>query len=317
MSYYGDWAPYVPVAQRKRNGTRQAQKRMKKGESLQPVEIAGNVIAKTFWGQAWCKHFEQYRDFANRLPRGKTYARNGSVCDLRITKGKITGMVCGSQLYDVDITIKPLDSKKWKAIRKQCGKSVHSLIDLMRGQLSDEVIGQLTDAEKGMFPLGDEMSLSCDCPDYSSLCKHLAAVMYGAGNRLDTSPDLLFLLRGVDQSELIADAIASGNAQNDVGLNTESGLEGDDLGAIFGIEMAETPTVKKKTPRKKPAVKKRVSRKKAIKKKVAKKKPAKKNASQEKGRQEKDVEEVNREEKGCEESGEKTGGQKESCEEEP
>lgn len=277
MSYYRDWAPYVPVAQRKRNGLRRAQKRMKKGESLQPVSIAGNKIAKTFWGQAWCDHFEQYRDFANRLPRGKTYARNGSVCDLRITKGKITGMVSGSALYDVVIKIKPLDSKKWKTIRKNCGSSVHSLIDLMRGQLSDEVIARLTDAKAGMFPIGNEMSMSCDCPDYSSLCKHLAAVMYGVGNRLDSSPELLFLLRGVDQSELIAEAIASGNAQSDVGLDTESDLQGDDLGAIFGIEMAETPTVKKKASRKK-AVKKKASPKK--KKATQKKRAAKKRTGQ-------------------------------------
>lgn len=280
MSYYNDWAPYVPVAQRKANGVREATKRMKKGDSLQPVKIVGNQIAKTFWGRAWCSHFESYRDYANRLPRGKTYARNGSVCDLRVMPGKVTGMVCGSELYDVVIRIEPLKAKQWAAIRKSCGESVHSLIDLMRGHLSDEVIGRLTDPKTGMFPIGTQMRMSCDCPDSSRLCKHIAAVMYGVANRLDASPELLFVLRAVDQNELITDAIASPGAGDAMGLDQESSLAGEDLGAIFGIEMAEEP-VKKKPVKKKPVKKKAVKRK-AVKKKVVKKKAVKKKAARKK-----------------------------------
>ncbi|MGB7347637.1 MAG: SWIM zinc finger family protein [Pirellulaceae bacterium] len=292
MSYYDrEWEPYVPVAQRKANGKREAKKRLKKGENLQPVEIAGRTIVKTFWGQAWCDHFESYRDFANRLPRGRTYARNGSIADLRITTGRITGMVCGSDLYQVEIQIGPLKAAKWKAIRKGCGTSVHSLIDLMRGKLSDDVIARLTDAKEGMFPIGNEMSLSCDCPDYSRLCKHLAAVMYGVGNRLDASPELLFVLRGVDQSELIAEALGSDQASSAMGLDSQSDLDGEDLGAIFGIEMAEVPTkrksvrkapVKKKLAKKKEPKKKNIVKKKAAKKKPGKKQPTKRKPSSKK-----------------------------------
>ncbi|TWT94337.1 SWIM zinc finger family protein [Neorhodopirellula pilleata] len=277
MSYYGRWAPYVPVARRKANGVREAQTRMKKGQSLQPVQIAGTKISKTFWGQAWCEHFEGYRDFSNRLPRGKTYARNGSVCHLEITPGKIFGLVCGSELYDVNIQIDALPAKKWKAIRKDCQHSVLSLIDLMRGKLSEEVIARLTNPKDGLFPIGKEMSLSCDCPDYSRLCKHLAAVMYGVAARLDSQPELLFVLRGVDQSELIADAIST--QESDLGLEAASDFEGDDLGAIFGIEMASPA---KDLPKKKKAAKKKSVKKKASKKKTSKKKASKKKASKKK-----------------------------------
>lgn len=280
MAFYGRWAPYVPVAQRRSNGKRQVQARMKKGESPQPINIPGRKIATTFWGQAWCDHFEQYRDYSNRLPRGRTYARNGSIADLRITSGTIKAMVCGSSLYDIVIEIKPLSKKKWNAICHDCGTSVHSLIDLMRGKLSDDVIRRMTDPAEGMFPIGREMSLSCDCPDYSKLCKHLAAVLYGVGHRLDTSPDLLFKLRGVDQNELIARAIANGSTGDAVGLEHQSELDGEDLGALFGIEMTEvsaTPA-KKKAARKttKKASKKNI---KTTQKKVAKKKQNRKKSS--------------------------------------
>lgn len=282
MSYYGRWAPYVPVARRKAHGVREAQSRMKKGQSLQPVQIVGNKISKSFWGQAWCEHFEGYRDFSNRLPRGKTYARNGSVCHLAITPGRIFGLVCGSELYDVNIKIDAITPKKWKAIRNNCRQSVHSLIDLMRGKLSDEVIARLTDTNNGLFPIGKEMTLSCDCPDYSRLCKHLAAVMYGVAARLDSQPELLFVLRGVDQRELIADAIAS--QDSDMGLEAASDFDNDDLGSIFGIEMAPPTTtslksktnVKRKSTKK--LIKKKVIRKKAT-KKVTTKKPLKKKAT--------------------------------------
>jgi len=285
MRYDGRWAPYVPVARRKANGVRQAQSRVKKGRSLQPVQISGRTISNTFWGQAWCKHFEGYRDFSNRLPRGKTYARNGSVCHLEITSGKIFGLVCGSELYDVNIKIDPLPSKKWKAIRDDCRQSVHSLIDLMRGRLNEEVIARLTNTHDGMFPIGKEMSLSCDCPDYSRLCKHLAAVMYGVAARLDSQPELLFVLRGVDQSELIADAITSQNS--DLGREASSDFDDDDLGAIFGIEMASPTNVaakKKKIKKQKRTAKNGVKKpsKNAIKKKTAAKKPARKKPAKKK-----------------------------------
>ncbi len=296
MSWHRGFAPYVPVAQRKARGKQAAAKRMKKGESLQPIIIAGNKIATTFWGQSWCTHLEKYSDYANRLPRGRTYARNGSIADLRITRGQITAMVCGSSLYDIKIKITPMDDSEWNAICRECGTSIHSLIDLMRGKLGDDVIGRMTDPKRGMFPAGSEIKMGCNCPDGASLCKHLAATLYGVGNRLDAAPELLFLLRGVDQNELISQAMAAENATSAMGLDSDSELAGEDLGAIFGIEMAESAPAavakqntrkraKKKVAKKavtKKANKKKASVKKPVKKKLVKKKSAKKKATQRK-----------------------------------
>jgi len=264
---------------------KKALKRMEKGESLQGIEIKARKITTTFWGNSWCQHLEKYSDYANRLPRGRTYARNGSIADLRITKGKITAMVCGSSLYDITITIDALPAATWKSICRDCSTSIHSLMDLMRGKLGDEVIRRITEPTSGMFPSGKEIKLRCSCPDGAYLCKHLAATLYGVGHRLDTAPELLFLLRGVDQNELISQAITAENATSAMGLDGGDGgadFVGEDLGAMFGIEMAgesesSVTAVAKKVVKKK-AVKKKAAKKKAAKKKVVKKTAVKKAA---------------------------------------
>ena len=85
--YYYGFKPYVPVAQRRAQAAREVAKRIKKGQAVSPVRIEGRTIASTFWGKAWCTNLESYSDFANRLPRGRTYVRNGSVVDLKIEQG--------------------------------------------------------------------------------------------------------------------------------------------------------------------------------------------------------------------------------------
>ena len=238
MDTIGEWDPYVPVAERKRLAEKEAKRRLKKGQSLAPIRITARKIATTFWGTAWCDNLDHYSDFANRLPRGRTYARNGSIVDLQIKTGKITALVAGSSPYDVKITIKKLDAKRWNQLRKQCAESIHSLIDLMRGKLPDDVLHRLTDPNKGMFPSPREISLSCNCPDGASLCKHLAAVLYGVGHRLDSEPDLFFRLRGVDQQDLITEALSSQSVDTALGLDQESAIDSGDLESIFGIDLA-------------------------------------------------------------------------------
>ncbi|WP_404307798.1 SWIM zinc finger family protein [Neorhodopirellula lusitana] len=281
MSWHRRFAPYVPVGQRKAEGKLEAQRRLKKGESLQPIEINGRAIATTFWGMGWCSHLEKYCDYSNRLPRGRTYARNGSIADLRIFKGKITSMVCGSSLYDITIKIDALPSGRWADIYRSCSSSIHSIMDLMRGRLGDDVIRRITDPQSGMFPASDELHLKCSCPDGAYLCKHLAATLYGVGHRLDTLPDLLFQLRGVDQNDLISQAISPEGASSAMDLDQESGLDGADLSDIFGIDLADspsTPTPVTKQTTKRKAAQKSAARRKSSKKKAVKKKASNKNA---------------------------------------
>jgi uncharacterized Zn finger protein/DNA-binding XRE family transcriptional regulator len=146
---------------------------------------------------------ESFSDYANRLPRGRTYIRNGSVCHLEIDSGRIKAIVSGSELYNVAITITPLAKKKWAAVKRSCAGRIGSLIDLLRGKLDHSVMQVVSDRQSGLFPQPGEMKFDCDCPDWAGMCKHVAAVLYGVGTRLDQSPEMLFLLRGVNHEELI------------------------------------------------------------------------------------------------------------------
>lgn len=242
--------PYVSVAQRRANAAREMGKRLKKGEASSPVQIEGSKITSTFWGKAWCTNLESYSDFSNRLPRGRTYVRNGSVVHLTMAKGQIHALVSGSDLYQVEIKIASHAKKDWQALKEQCSGKIGSLVELLQGKLSKAVMELVTDRSQGLFPKPKEITMKCSCPDYAGMCKHIAAVMYGVGHRLDSSPELLFQLRGVDHLELIEQAIPSRPAKTKLSVPT---LATDDLGAIFDIEIGEAATpsvasqVRKKT----------------------------------------------------------------------
>ena len=236
MSYY-EWRAYVPVAERRRKAEKTLTKLKKKGQSIDPVQIEGRTIAKTFWGRSWCTNLERYSDFASRLPRGRTYVRNGSVLDLQIAKGEVKAMVSGSALYTVRVAIAPATTKRWKAICKDCAGSIDSLVELLQGRLSKGVMDRVCREGDGLFPAPKEIELSCSCPDWADMCKHVAAVLYGVGARLDHNPALLFRLRGVDENELLA------SAGNDLPLQTTAPaatkvLDDGNVAALFGLEMA-------------------------------------------------------------------------------
>ena len=280
MGWY-QWAPYVPVAERRRRANKKMASLRKRGVDIQPIEIEGRKIAKTFWGQAWCDHLEGFSDFDNRLPRGRTYVRNGSVCHLAIAKGNIEARVIGSEIYNLRIRIKTLKPKTWNAVKGRCAGQIGSLLELLRGNLSDHVMEVVTDRQKGLFPLSGEIKFDCDCPDWAVMCKHVAAVLYGIGARLDENPKLLFTLRGVNHDELIAT-----DAEAAVGAATRSGkskrLAADDLSDVFGIEIdaghsADSADSARATPRKKAKKKARPATQKA-KKTTNKKTPKKKSA---------------------------------------
>ncbi len=231
MPYY--WKPYVPVSQRRAKAKKQIEKMRKKGKNIEPVEIEGRAIARSFWGKAWCDHLESFSDFENRLPRGRTYARNGSVCHLEILPGRIEAIVSGSELYNIVIHIEPLKKKVWNSIKKQCAGKIGTMLELLQGKLSDHVMEIVTDCENGLMPLPGEIKLGCNCPDWATMCKHVAAVMYGIGNRLDSQPELLFILRNVDASELI-----SGDMKIEiVGAKAAKTISNDKLVGIFGDDI--------------------------------------------------------------------------------
>jgi uncharacterized Zn finger protein len=228
------WRPYVPVAQRQANAARQMARRLGKGVKPEPVILQGGQISRTFWGQAWCRHLESFSDFANRLPRGRTYVRNGSVCHLSIGKGKIDALVSGSELYTVAIRIRTLPGKLWTDIKRRCAGQIASLLDLLKGRLSDGVMAVVTHRQRGLFPQPGEITMQCSCPDWAVMCKHVAAVLFGVGARLDQAPELLFALRGVDHEELVQAEVSPLPTGKGTGRRLRTGT----LEEIFGIELA-------------------------------------------------------------------------------
>jgi len=273
-----DWRPYTPVAKRRARALTEIARLRKSGRELAPIAIEGRKIARTFWGSAWCDNLEAYSDYANRLPRGRTYVRNGSVIDLQIAGGRIEALVSGSEFYEVTLGIRPLAAGKWKRIRSQCAGQIDSLVELLQGQVSDAVMDVVSRPGQGLFPTPREISLSCSCPDWATMCKHVAAVLYGVGARLDHAPELLFALRGVDPAELVADAVGRAGRKRKPGRGRV--LAADDLSAVFGVDIdtGAAAAGKKRKPvrRRRTAAGKKATRKKATKKKATKKRAARK-----------------------------------------
>lgn len=244
MSWY-QWGDYVPVAKKRRQAESKLAALRKRGKAVSPVQIEGRKIAESFWGKSWCLNLERYSDYQSRLPRGRTYVRNGSVVDLQIATGRLTALVAGSELYEISITIAPLGVPHWKAICRDCAGNVDSLVELLQGRLAQGIMDRVCRKGDGLFPSPTEIKLSCSCPDWAEMCKHVAAVLYGVGARLDRQPELLFVLRGVDQNDLIT-ASQSGLTLGHAGPDATKRLDDGDVAALFGIEMAaagEAPVV--------------------------------------------------------------------------
>ncbi len=234
----GGWGPYVSVAEKKELG-RKAAAALAKKENREPcpVQALGRDLAKTFWGKKWCENLNRYSSIANRLPRGATYVRNGSVADLVIESGRVRAIVGGSEAYTVTIKIGTLNSSKWQSILTDCASGIETLLELLQGRFSTQVMTRLTQEKGGLFPEKGEISMKCSCPDSAGVCKHIAAVFYGVAVRLDQQPELLFRLRNVDHLELIGRAGTAAALDEALGIPAQAEFAGEDLSGIFGIDL--------------------------------------------------------------------------------
>lgn len=233
MSFWG-YKPYVSVAARQANALREIAKLGKKGTPVAPVTVDGAKIAKSFWGKAWCDNLERYSDYANRLPRGRSYVKHGAVIDLRVSRGKVEALVAGSDTYKVKIDIAVAAKARWSAICADCAGSIGSIVELLQGKFAKHVMERVCRETDGLFPAPKEIKMSCSCPDWAGMCKHVAATLYGVGARLDHDPDVLFTLRGVDRGDLVSSA--GDLSIFDAGVNSERVLVEDDMAALFGLE---------------------------------------------------------------------------------
>jgi uncharacterized Zn finger protein len=176
--------------------------------------------------------------------------RNGSVLDLNIGKGEINALVKGSSIYKIAITIAPIHNNKWDEIVEQCSGKIDSLIELLQGKFSKSVMDIITHKENGLFPAPKEINFNCSCLDAASMCKHIAAVLYGIGARLDDNPEHLFLLRHTDHNDLIKVAEMAEKLTQNVSKSSKKTIADSDLSALFGIDINETVVETKKTTNK-------------------------------------------------------------------
>jgi len=234
--YDNDWPAYVPVAERRRKATLAMDRLRNKGDTVSPVRIEGRTIARTFWGKAWCDNLERYRDYENRIGRGRSYVRNGSVVDLQIGPSAITATVSGSKLYSVRISIATVPTQQWASICADSAGAIDSVVELLQGRFGKGVMERLCRQDDGLFPAPAEIRFSCTCPDHALMCKHVAAVLYGVGARLDMHPELLFLLRGVNEADLVA-RIDTTMLQTNTASSSGKFLETNDLSALFGLDL--------------------------------------------------------------------------------
>lgn len=239
------------VAQQRAKALKATESLRKKNKDIQPVVIDGRRITTTFWGKAWCDNLELYHDYASRLPRGRSYVRSGCVLNLTINPGCIEALVQGSRRYQVRVDIKRLSARKWKEFKQDTSGQIASTIALLKGDVPDSVLHRIIEPSSGLFPSPAEITLHCNCPDWAVMCKHVAAVLYGVGNRLDTQPELFFTLRQVDMTELIthmssAEAITGGAATNNKTTGKLPTIAKGQLAGVFGIELAAPAVSSKK-----------------------------------------------------------------------
>lgn len=208
---YGRYPKYESVADKKRKAASALAKLKKKNPNAQPVMIEGRTLVKNWWGKAWNNNLKSYADYSNRISRGVSYVKNNAVLDLKITKGYVIAQVKGSRVkpYEVKIQIDVLSQKKWRQVTDLCNNSIASLEQLVEGKFPKQLEVLFTDRQYGLFPAPNEIHFDCSCPDWANMCKHVAAVLYGIGSRVDNNPMLFFELRDVDSHVLIKKSVES------------------------------------------------------------------------------------------------------------
>jgi len=251
MGFYNSgFPPYVSVAKKRAKAKRQLAKLLKKNPNLRPIVLEGTALTKTWWGKAWNKNLERYADFSNRIGRGRSYVRHGAVLDLQITAGKVTALVQGSdrEPYEVEIAIKPITKSQWKRIVQAVSGELASLEQLLQGRFPKALEAIFTADKKGLFPTPKEISLECDCPDWATMCKHIAAVLYGIGSRLDEDPLLFFALRQANVEDLITQAVQdqSDKLIKQAKRKSSRVIDDSELGDVFGIDLDTQPDAPKK-----------------------------------------------------------------------
>ncbi|MGI6037426.1 MAG: SNF2-related protein [Limnochordia bacterium] len=162
--------------------------------------MARTAFAKTWWGRVWVEALERIDSNTNRLPRGRTYARNGSVLRVDLVDHRITAEVQGRRHkpYQVKIKLKQFSKAQLRRLLELLENNPAIGAQLELGQVPEELLSITEEWGLSLLPQSwEDMQASCSCPDWANPCKHLAAVYYSIAGEIDKNPLLLLQLRGV------------------------------------------------------------------------------------------------------------------------
>ena len=201
---------YVSKAQQQQYASKSSLKLEKTlGRKLEPIILTSSKLATSWWGIMWNKNLERYATFSNRIGRGKTYVRNGLVIDFQIKYGEVNAYVQGTRKapYKVTVSIDNINSKIVEKIKLSCQGKIETMEQLLEGSFSKDLADIFMVEGVGLFPEPKEIHFGCSCPDWTDCCKHVSAVLYAIGSKLDVNPSLFFTLRGLDLDDFLKDVI--------------------------------------------------------------------------------------------------------------
>jgi len=139
--------------------------------------------------------------------------------------------------YDVNIRVTPLPQDEWSKITKQCSRKIANLEELASGKFPQELVELFTNRGNGLFPSPHDIKFDCSCPDWASMCKHVAAALYGIGARFDEDPTLFFTLRDIEFAELLKKSVDEkmSSMLKNAGKLTKRTLTDIDTYELFGV----------------------------------------------------------------------------------
>ena len=183
-------------------------------ESSGPIAVEGGIKARSKRGaigeQWWSRRFIAFLEssgMSGRLQRGRSYARRGQVLEFALAAGKVTARVQGSRPspYSVSIAVRPLTVAQWREVEARLASQALFRARLLAGEMPAEIEQVFADCGSPLFPEPSrDLTMSCNCPDWSVPCKHLAAVCYVLAESFDDDPFEMLALRGKKRDDLLA-----------------------------------------------------------------------------------------------------------------
>jgi uncharacterized Zn finger protein len=163
------------------------------------------AIGSSWWSRRFIDVLEGL-DLGTRLANGRAYARSGQVLNLEVAAGSVTATVQGSRPrpYEVSVALKQIWPTQWERIERALADQVIFSAKLLAGELPPDLERVFAELKQPLFPgSAGELTMECNCPDWSVPCKHVAATLYLLAEAFDQDPFLILTWRGRNKAELL------------------------------------------------------------------------------------------------------------------